>query len=402
MAALLLALPLGCSDTSSPDFAEDISEDATATDSVEDNPCLNLEEGAVCEDGDPCTLNDSCAFGNCVGSPLECDSENPCVPEECIEGACVATSLEEDAACEDGSLCTDGDTCTNGECKGTPVECAQEPCTLSECDPLVGCVETLLPDDLPCEDGDLCTINDACLQGECLVGPATECDDLNPCTIDACDSSIGCTNTPNADDCDDGTLCTTDDHCFAAECIGTPLDCDDGDACSLDLCDETGCLHSPANDLECEDGDPCTVADFCVDGACTSGAPQDCEDGDPCSLDVCDSNGGCVHLAGGCDDGDPCTTDLCDADVGCLHETLNSPMCGSACEAQLQHVAHLDPPLTEPVHDIAFAGGHVWIRETTSLHRLAPTEEDGLAWVGSIPAPPAQNGQLFSAGDLCF
>ncbi|MCX5895460.1 MAG: hypothetical protein NTZ51_06485 [Proteobacteria bacterium] len=71
----------------------------------------------------------------------------------------------------------------------------------------------------------------------------SQCDDSNPCTIDACDPEEGyCTHTPK---CDDGDPCTTD-TCDpnTGECTHTPK-CDDGDPCTTDTCDpNTGeCTH---------------------------------------------------------------------------------------------------------------------------------------------------------------
>jgi hypothetical protein len=61
---------------------------------------------------------------------------------------------------------------------------------------------------------------------------ATECDDGNPCTSDACDPGSGCTRTPAAGACSDGDDCTLD-ACVGGECVGeiaTP----DGVTCAYD------------------------------------------------------------------------------------------------------------------------------------------------------------------------
>ena len=57
----------------------------------------------------------------------------------------------------------------------------------------------------------------------------TICDDNNPCTDDVADELLGCLYAPNADDCDDGTLCTAGDACLGGECLGVDVDCSDGD-----------------------------------------------------------------------------------------------------------------------------------------------------------------------------
>ena len=62
------------------------------------------------------------------------------------------------------------------------------------------------------------------------------CDDGNPCTTDACDTTTGtCSNVQI--DCDDGQVCT-DDFCNPAngQCSHAPTNCDDGNACTVDAC----------------------------------------------------------------------------------------------------------------------------------------------------------------------
>ena len=49
--------------------------------------------------------------------------------------------------------------------------------------------------------------------------------------------------------CDDGSACTTDDHCSDGACHGTLIDCDDSNICTLDVCLEPAgtCDHSQAS-----------------------------------------------------------------------------------------------------------------------------------------------------------
>jgi hypothetical protein len=49
----------------------------------------------------------------------------------------------------------------------------------------------------PCDDGDACTVTDACNASlECVGTGAPSCDDENPCTLDTCESPAGCAHTP--------------------------------------------------------------------------------------------------------------------------------------------------------------------------------------------------------------
>src|SRR6185295_6984737 len=115
--------------------------------------------------------------------------------------------------------------------------------------------------DAQCADGDLCDGIERCVGGTCMppVG-ALVCDDGDSCTDDACDPGAGCTHADVAcpgtcgpgDDglrCSDGTACTVGDTCVAGVCSGTPVACDDGDPCTVDACDVTlGCVYSEQAD----------------------------------------------------------------------------------------------------------------------------------------------------------
>ena len=74
------------------------------------------------------------------------------------------------------------------------------------------------------------------------------------CTSAGCD----CRDRPDGAPCDDGNACTVDDACLGGACggmpqgchgggcTGSPLACDDGDACTEDACDPAaGCRHTP-------------------------------------------------------------------------------------------------------------------------------------------------------------
>lgn len=111
--------------------------------------------------------------------------------------------------CTQDSDCDDGDPCSDDACGsvGGAFICEHEPNT-----------------DAACEDGHPCTANDTCQNGVCVGGSPPDCDDINPCTDDSC-SSVGgsfvCDHVPNTDPCDDGNLCTVDDTCADGACVGT-------------------------------------------------------------------------------------------------------------------------------------------------------------------------------------
>ncbi len=102
-----------------------------------------------------------------------------------------------------------------------------------------------------CDDGNPCTINDICINGVCS-GTPKNCDDGNPCTDDACNTTTGlCTHTNNTATCNDGDVCTVNDHCLNGACVpGTPLVCNDNNACTDDACNPAvGCVFTivPSN-----------------------------------------------------------------------------------------------------------------------------------------------------------
>jgi hypothetical protein len=331
-----------------------------------DDPCLpavgckHLKREGSCDDSDPCSTDDFCMDGKCVpGKAVSCDDDDQCTDDSCEAGVGCLHSLSA-GACEEGDLCSVQDTCVNGSCiPGKEADCDDDnPCTDDSCDPQVGCVNAA--NSLPCDDGDPCTTFDTCAQGVCYGGPAATCDDGNGCTDDACEPGSGCTHQANNAPCRDANLCTTGDTCAGGNCVGGPPPlCDDGNGCTDDACDPAeGCVHAP-NDGPCSDGNACTTNDHCQGGGCAGGPPLQCDDGEPCTIDFCLPDGGCKHkntygpcddgnlctftdtcMAGrcqgqdlvSCDDGNPCTDDSCDWQTGCQHSDNAVPCSdGSIC-----------------------------------------------------------------------
>jgi len=100
----------------------------------------------------------------------------------------------------------------------------------------------------PCEDGDLCTQEDFCLDGECISGTPKSCDDHDVCTKDACNPMDGqCAHQgcdPNASCTEVGCVCeqgfSGDGFGCAHQCPNQ--NCDEGedvstcpDDCDFDL-----------------------------------------------------------------------------------------------------------------------------------------------------------------------
>jgi hypothetical protein len=192
--------------------------------------------GQPCSDANPCTVGDVCGGGVpgmiCVGgannggpctSPAQCPDLRQCLngtnhggicsgPIDCPEGGtCVLTSVgsceeTQPPTCQSGTptVCgDDGNLCTQDICNfftgacGMPTVCLDDgnPCTNDVCDPGTGACGMNNTD--PCEDGDICTLDDICGGGACVSGAALTCsDDLNPCTDDVCNPDTGTCGVP--------------------------------------------------------------------------------------------------------------------------------------------------------------------------------------------------------------
>jgi len=272
----------------------------------------DLADGTACDDGVRCTRADACAAGVCVGTPVSCEDDDPCTIDSCEEATGSCVNGPSPGPCEDGDPCTTGDRCVDGVClAGEPTRCDdQNPCTAEICTPLSGCQYTNVP--APCDDEDACTTGDRCVDGGC-VGDAVDCDDGNVCTQDSCRATTGtCGHTPVAGACDDGDVCTEGDACANGQCVpGAPAACDDGNPCTAGQCiPGTGCQQSPVAG-SCQDGNACTTGDRCVDGECVGDGVLGCDDTNDCTDDGCDPLVGCTHApnANPCDDANRCTTD---------------------------------------------------------------------------------------------
>ena len=400
LVAVLAALPLGTSGC----VEEGIPTEDSATTQLDSS--LGLDLGGPSDTGGAADIGgNSDVIAPPDSGPADVPPATGCAPTECrIDGAChangtpnpangceacviaasqTAWSAADGGSCDDGDACTVDDACVDGGCAGVAKVCNDDdPCTDDACDAASGgCTAT--QNTAPCDDGDPCSLGDACGGGACLAGAATlACDDGDPCTDDACTAGTGCTTEPrNGGDCDDGDACTATDTCVNGACVGTAATtCDDQNICTLDACDrESGdCLNIsvaeactddnpctdegcdavdgcvfPFNANGCDDDNPCTVGDACAGGACL-GQVKDISDGNPCTDDLCDPVDGESHTAntaqcddgdpctlgdqcsGGfcgvgpfdkvCDDGNPCTDDFCEAMVGC-QKTDNSEGC---------------------------------------------------------------------------
>ncbi len=286
--------------------------------------------GTACSDGLPCTLNDACSNGKCVGGVLKSCPGDTCHEGVCdaATGSCGQTNKANDTPCDDANACTASDKCAAGSCKGVytcacqPATGTQDcndknPCTADFCELTGGvykCVNAF-KSTASCDDGNACTTGDSCATGGC-AGKAIVCNDNNECTLDSCSGGV-CSSVPNPGlACTDGSVCTSQDVCAkSGACVGNPVSCNDGQVCTDDSCDPLAGCKKVANAAACTDGNACTIGDGCGGGVCVAGKPNGCDDGNPCTSDACDvSSGACSHTANAsaCSDGNACTqNDVC-------------------------------------------------------------------------------------------
>jgi hypothetical protein len=71
-----------------------------------------------------------------------------------------------------------------------------------------------------------------------------------------------------------------------------PNGCEDLNPCTEDACAPAGCLHEPLDGVACVE--PGLPSGTCWDGACVCIDAAGCDDGNPCTVDACNA-GACGH-----------------------------------------------------------------------------------------------------------
>jgi MYXO-CTERM domain-containing protein len=292
-------------------------------------------ENASCNaDSDGCTVGDSCQSGECVaGAAPDCSTES----DQCNTGVCSSTGNDsyscgkdpashEGAQCEDGYFCSVDDACVSGVCQtGEKRPCGvvlppDEPqCQESACNEDGGLCELVNTNegDTCNADDNGCTISDSCQSGECVAGAAPDC-------------------THESDECNTGECSSTGDDSYS--CIKDPTphigeNCGDTETqCSgQDTCDASGACQANdlAGDASCDDQDLCSYGDLCDgEGGCV-GTAYICEPGD-CELSsVCDGLGACDTVYS--ENGSACDENQAGL-LRCYDGQCENPINGATCE----------------------------------------------------------------------
>ena len=205
-------------------------------------------------EGDQCVVDDQCVPSGTV------HPDNSCL-------VCNSVGYEpaRGGSCDDGQRCTSNDRCDDGECRGTPPRaCADDlACTIDSCTDVVG--------------GATCSHEPAA--GSCVIDGACVEDGVvhptNPCLVcDAAQSATAWSARPFVA-CDDGNACTADDVCDAGVCVGSDVCGEDallplGEVCVDNAdCASTLCFPTANHGDVC-----CSAANGCCvdDSDCDAGA----------------------------------------------------------------------------------------------------------------------------------
>ncbi|MBM4373073.1 MAG: hypothetical protein FJ098_15570, partial [Deltaproteobacteria bacterium] len=181
----------------------------------------------------PCKNHDDCEGGYCIEFPPGSD-----------EKICAETCLEE---CPEGLECRwvylpGGEPVSvclppvNVLCKlcNTTVDCLYEGTECVKGDLPFGYCATPCDLDAPdCPQGYACQAgiggiqfgSPQCVPTEgacCVAGGWLDCDDSNPCTLDACHPTLGCQHEPQEGECSGPVPCT-EYVCVGGECVGWPV-----------------------------------------------------------------------------------------------------------------------------------------------------------------------------------
>jgi cysteine-rich repeat protein len=225
-------------------------------DGIQDDRDGSMHDPEICDDGNA-TSGDGCEL-DCTFScehDLDCSDGEICTGDENCQSATHA--------CEPASIATDGTPCTitgtseMAACRGGICRAGVCPDGIldsgEDCDPAAPAPDDGCEDDCTftctvdtdCQNGNACDGTETCTAAHvCIPGTAPACDDMDPCTSDACDPDVGCTSTSVLVDGDgDGAYAITG-------------------ACGGDDCDDANALAYPGATEACG-----ATADLNCDGA---------------------------------------------------------------------------------------------------------------------------------------
>ena len=113
--------------------------------------CTGNPDGTPCDDGNPCTTDDKCINGSCVGTPILSGAAPACSPtgDSCLNGAC---------SCGGGAACSaTSSTCVSGACQ----------CQVGFTDCNGTCTNLNIDKNNCGACGHMCASGQACVSGKC-------------------------------------------------------------------------------------------------------------------------------------------------------------------------------------------------------------------------------------------
>jgi len=240
-----------------------------------DGDCQHTNNNKLCDDNNVCSQVDKCEDGQCKGyNPLPCGDGNVCFNYQCDPIAGCLSEFANGASCEDGDPCTVDDRCNQGVCVAggwDPCDDAN-PCTNDSCKTGQGCKNEPVTNGTSCGglDGQ-CTIGQ-CIQGTCQGtaynngGPCDPGSSVGPCQQGICQNKV-CTLSPKPD----GSGCQNNNA-------------PDGD-CKAGQCNGGTCVSysGPSTSCEVEACPPC--ADFIECAFCEPTVPGHCTSSGSCTPD---------------------------------------------------------------------------------------------------------------------
>jgi hypothetical protein len=269
-----------------------------------------------------CACAPACSIcRTCNPETTRCDPDPAQLGEPCGDG--LVCQDDGRCACQ-GRSCGGCRACEGGACVPDPsvvCEPADQCHEAGACDPATGqCTTPRKADGTSCDDGDPCTLDDACQQGACRGTPKDCSSEEDVCNDGVCRSSDGeCVKRPKPDGtgCNaDHTDCTTGDSCQHGVCTpGAGIDCrGEDDQCNRGVCrtSDGRCIKEPRPGIACDHPDRCMDGGTCQqNGTCGGGTARICTARDEChDAGVCNpANGDCSHPAKA--DGAPCSTGEC-------------------------------------------------------------------------------------------
>jgi|GEM_PF-3399813 len=96
-------------------------------------------------------------------------------------------------------------------------------CVANVCRDVAACDPEVIATGAVCDDGDACTVGETCVAAFACEGTARDCDDHDPCTNDACDSTSGCSHQANAESCEVADNCSVGGICERGSCTASAV-----------------------------------------------------------------------------------------------------------------------------------------------------------------------------------